>query len=298
MFRRILQVIAFFFPSPINVWFHRLYGAKIGKYVSIHPVVLILAKNVEIGSEAWIKFGTLMNVRSFKLGRKSSIGFFTLVKGDSDFIVGDASIIGPRTMIRCDRQVTVGYYSGIGPGSFLYTHGSGMPVTEGYRATFGPIHIKDKVWVSMRSVIGPGVTIGEGSMVMPGTVLVESVASKRLVVGNPAKLNDFPVFLIPRKPGFLEDLVNKILEEYCNWSNEYKGTNWKIENGNLKINYRSRDLSISVNAEGDIVLLTTKGEIRNGMYFNLADLTTDKGRHPEKSKFEAFLRLYYGLIFL
>ena len=298
MFRQFFQVLAFFFPSPINLWFHRLAGGEIGRYVSIHPAVLILAKNVEIRKEAKIKFGTLIHVRTFRLGRKSSIGFFTLANGVSDLMIGDASIIGPRCTIRCDREVTLGYYSGIGPGSYLYTHGSGLPVTEGYRATFGPICIKNKVWVSMRCVVGPGVTIEEGTNVMPGTVLVESVGSKRVVVGNPAKLNDFPVFLIPRKPGFCEELAPKILKEYCSWSNEYKGTNWQVENGVLKIPERWHTFSISVNDDGDIALLTAKGQVRRGMFFNLADLATDETRHPEKLKLEAFLRLTYGLIFL
>jgi acetyltransferase-like isoleucine patch superfamily enzyme len=298
MFRRVLQIIAFFFPSPVNVWLHRLAGAKIGKYVSIHPAVLILAKNVEIGCEAKIKFGAMINVRTFKLGRKSSIGFFTLVKGESDLIVGDASIIGPRVMINCSREVKLGYYSGVGPGSYLYTHGSGMPVTEGYRATFAPILIKDRVWVSMRCVIGPGVTIEEGTNIMSGTGLVESVSSRRLVAGNPAKLNNFPVFLVPRKAGFLEEMAPQILEAYCIWSNDYHGTNWKFDNGILTINSGNRNVSISVNGEEDIAFLTRKGETRDGMYFNLADLRTDENRHPEKLKFEAFLRLYYGLIFL
>ena len=78
-------------------------------------------------------------------------------------------------MLNCSREIRMEYYSGIGPGSYLYTHGSGMPVTEGYRSVFGPIHIKSKVWVSMRCVIGPGVTIGDMSCLMPGTILVEHV---------------------------------------------------------------------------------------------------------------------------
>lgn len=298
LFRPLLQIVAFFFPSPINVWLHRLAGARIGKHVSIHPAVLILAKEVVIGDEAKIKFGTMLNIRSFKLGRKGSMGFFILAKGESDLIVGDASIIGPRAMINCSREVRIGTYSGIGPGSYLYTHGSGLPVTEGYRATFGPINIKDKVWVSMRCVIGPGVTIEKGTNVMPGTVVVESIDSKRVVVGNPAKLNNFPIFLMPRKQNFLEELAPNILREYREWAHKYHGKEWQFENGSLKIPYKNRYLSISVNGPGDIVLLTAKGENREGMFFNLADLTTDRKRHVVKSEFEAYMRLYYGLIFL
>ncbi|GFE58369.1 hypothetical protein [Geobacter sp. AOG1] len=296
--RTIFQILAFFLPAPFNVWLHRLAGAKIDRYVSIHMAVLILAKNVEIKRDAKIKFGTMLNVRTFKLGRKSSIGFFTLAKGESDLLIGDACIIGPKCMINCSRQVVLDFYSGVGPGSYLYTHGSGMPVTEGYRSTFAPIHIKEKVWVNMRCTIGPGVTIERGSIILPGTNLIESVAAKRMVVGDPAKLSNFPVFLCPRKPGFLEKLANEILEEYGGWMRETEGVNCHITDGIFRAKYRHRDVSISVGGNEDIILCTSPGERREGMYFNLADLTTDESRHPIKLKIEAFMRLRYGLIFL
>jgi acetyltransferase-like isoleucine patch superfamily enzyme len=298
LIKEILQGIAFFFPIPINVWLLRLTGAKIGKHVAIHPFVLIRAKSIEIRDNSIIKSGTMINVRRFVLGRKSSIGFFTLVKGESDLLINDACIIGPRNLINCSRSVTLDFYSGVGPGSCLYTHGSGMPVTEGYRATFGPIHIKSKVWVSMRCTIGPNVVIGEGTVVLPGTTLLRSIDKKRMATGDPAKLVNLPRFLIPRESDYLEKLSVEILEKYCEWSNEYNNTKWQVEKGTLKIPKGKINISISVNNNGDITLLTEKGATREGIYFNLADLSTDGKRTMEKREFEAFMRLYYGLIYL
>lgn len=298
MMQKILQVLAFFFPAPVNVWLHRLGGAKIGKNVSLHPGVLIRARNIEIRDDAKIKFGTMINVRTFLLGRKSSIGFFTLVKGESDLLINDACIIGPRNLINCSRSVTLDFYSGVGPGSCLYTHGSGMPVTEGYRATFGPIHIQSKVWVSMRCTIGPNVVIGEGTVVMPGTTLVESIDKKRMATGDPAKLVNMPRLAVPQKSDYLEKLSVEILEKYCEWSNEYHNTKWQVEQGTLKIPKGKSNIAISTNNSGDITLLTEKGTVRDGIYFNLADLSTDGKRTTEKMEFEAFMRLYYGLIYL
>lgn len=295
--RTLLQILAFFFPAPVNVWLHRLAGGKIARHVSLHPGVLILARNVEIKEDAIVKFGTMLKVRTFKLGRKSSIGFFVLAKGESDLLVSDACIIGPKCMINCSKDVILDYYSGVGPGCYLYTHGSGMPVTEGYRVTFAPIHIEEKVWVNMRCTIGAGVTVEKGSIIMPGTVLMESVATRRMVVGDPAKLNNFPVFLRP-KPTSLEKIANEILMEYANWMGTIEGKYCQVADGILTTRHRNKELSISVNGTGEIILCTDSGHSPEGMYFNLADLTTDKGRHPVKSKIEAFMRLRYGLIFL
>jgi hypothetical protein len=71
-----------------------------------------------------------------------------------------------------------------------------------------------------------------------------------------------------------------------------------MTNGTLVTEYKNKKFTISVEGNGDIVLLTTPGKNTNGMYFNLADLKTDDSMHKAKIKFEAYLRLYYGLIFL
>lgn len=298
MIKKLIQVIAFLFPSPINIWLHRLAGAKIGKHTSIHPGVLILAKKMEIGSSTKIRFGTFIKARSLKVGSKTLLGYFLLVKGVSDFTVGDACVIGPRTMINCDCPVTLEYYSGVGPGCILFAHGSFLPVSEGYRTTFGPITIKSKAWVTMHCTVGPGVTVGEGTNVMPGTTLIESVGANRLVSGDPAKLINIPLFKNFQKAKNLDMLAEEIIHEYRNWSNEFNDTNWQNVNGALHVNHKKRSFSVSTNGDADVVLLTEKGAKRDGMYFNLVDLKTDHARHPVKLEFESYMRLYYGLTFL
>ena len=298
MLKRFLQILAFFFPTPINLWLHRMAGAKIGKFVTLHPGVLLLTRKLEISDNARIKFGTMIRARRLKLGKKSSIGFFTLVNGVSDLVVEDACVIGARTMINCDRPVIFRYYSGNGPGCYIYTHGSFLPVTEGYRATFAPVEIKEKVWIQMNCKIGPGVTIGEGSVILPGSVVLENIPPKRMVVGDPAKMVNVPLLQRPMKEEDLEEFARTILQEYCFWSNEYRGTHWKTQNGVLQLKHQGKIFTISANGAGDIVFFTKKGQKREGMYLNLADLTTDEKRHPLKTNLEEFLRLHYGLIFL
>jgi acetyltransferase-like isoleucine patch superfamily enzyme len=295
--RMLLQILAFFSPPPINVWIHRLASAKIGAHTVIHPGVMIIAKHVEIGSDVKIRFGTMVNVRSFSVGKKTLIGYFVSAKGMSDLKTGPACVVGPNTMINCDCPVTLGCYTGVGPRSTLFTHGSFLPVTEGYRVSFGPIDLKDRSWVTMNSTVGPGVTVGEGTNVMPGTVLLESVGPNRLVAGNPAKLVDIP-FLRTSKTIDLELIARDILQRYRDWANSVDGSQWILENDVLQVKHKKAMLTVSINSGGDIALLTKSGERNNGMYFNLADLKTDAQRHPAKMRLEGFLRLYYGLTFL
>lgn len=293
--RKLLQLIAFLLPSPFNIWVHRMYGAKIGKHVSIHPGVLIIARHVAIGDDTYLRFGTMVNCRSFVIGRKCRLGYFIIIKGLTDMKVGDACVIGPKTMINCDCPVTLGYYCGVGPGCTLFTHGSFLPVTEGNRVTFGPIELKDKSWVTMKSTVGPGVTVESGGVAMPGSIVLESIPAKKTYVGGPAGNKLLPQFKSMKIANDLPGFGKTILSEYMEWSNTYEGTQYTMESDFLKV---KGNLLISVNGEGDIKILTESGATAKGMFFNLADLTTDNSRNKEKIKIDDYMRLYYGMTFL
>ena len=295
IFRRILQSLAAVFPSPINLALLRLSGATIGRHVIIHPGVVIFADRIEIGNGVRVRFGTMIRGRRIRIGDKTLIGYFVHVKGISDFLVGAACVIGPRVLINCDCPVTLEHYSGVGPSCTLFTHGSFLPVTEGYRTTFGPITISERAWVTMGSIVGPGVTVGRGTNVMPGTVLVESVLADRLVAGNPARLVNVPLWR--NKNVDLGAIGEKILSHYEEWCDE-QGVVVRRENGSLKIRHRMQETSVSIDGDTDIVLLTRKGERTDGMYFNMADLVTDPSQDSTKLHLERFMRLYYGMTFL
>ncbi len=52
----------------------------------------------------------------------------------------------------------------------------------------GDTHIKDGVWLGMRAMIMPGVTIGEGAVVAANSVVTKDVEPYSIVGGSPAKL--------------------------------------------------------------------------------------------------------------
>lgn len=150
----------------------------------------------------------------------------------------------------------------------------------------------------MNCKIGPGVTIEKGSFLLPGTVLLENVEPMRIVAGDPGKLMKLPILQQPVKKENMRKFGNEVLNGYCQWSNEYKETDWQVINGSLRIKHRSRYYEITLGSSGDIILITQEGTGGKEMYFNLTDLSTDETKHPVKQKLEEYLRLYYGLIFL
>ena len=50
-----------------------------------------------------------------------------------------------------------------------------------------PIHIGKRVWVGSGSIILPGVTIGDNSIIGAGSIVTKDVPPNVIVAGNPAK---------------------------------------------------------------------------------------------------------------
>jgi len=51
----------------------------------------------------------------------------------------------------------------------------------------GMVRIEDHVWIGVRSIILPGVTIGEGAVVAAGAVVTTDVSPYTIVAGTPAR---------------------------------------------------------------------------------------------------------------
>jgi hypothetical protein len=235
-------------------------------------------------------------VREFALGEKSSVGFFTLVKGERDLLIGDACLIGPRSTIDCTRTVRFGYYASLGPRSILYTHGSFLPVTWGYPARFAEVTIEDRVWVSMNVTIGPGVRIGSGCLIMPGAVLLDEVPPSRMVMGSSPSLKMVPLEMLYKPPADLAALAREMLEGFASWAEETGEAKILRSGEELRARCGRVTRTIGLGREADIRICTTPGERGTRFSVNVADLTMDGRSCPVKEVLERYLRMYYGLI--
>jgi len=76
----------------------------------------------------------------------------------------------------------------INTGSMLIAHFNPMKRYKNtLEAKVSPIIIKEGVIISVKSIILPGVTIGENSIISAGSVVSDNIGSNLLVRGNPAK---------------------------------------------------------------------------------------------------------------
>ncbi|WP_121964174.1 CatB-related O-acetyltransferase [Myroides sp. N17-2] len=75
-------------------------------------------------------------------------------------------------------------------------------IQESYQAK-GDTIISDGAWLGMRSMIMPGIKIGEGAIIASGAVVIKDVEPYTIVAGNPAK---------PIKQRFSEETTKKLID--------------------------------------------------------------------------------------
>ena len=113
--------------------------------------------------------------------------------GAGKIIVGENSWIGLENKFYANYPATIsiGKNCDIGPGvKFITgTHEIGSANRRAGKDTVGDITIEDGVWIGANAVILPSVTIGRGSLVAAGSVVIKSVyPNNSLIAGNPAKI--------------------------------------------------------------------------------------------------------------
>lgn len=141
-----------FNPSPQFMygwrrWLLRLFGAKVGKDVIVRPSVKTqFPWKVDIGDFAWI--------------------------GDEVVLYS----LGP---------ITIGANAVISQRSYLCT-GSHRPGEIDFPIYHQAIHIEPEAWVATDVYIGPGVTIGRGTVVGARSSVFKDLPAGKICLGSPA----------------------------------------------------------------------------------------------------------------
>lgn len=78
---------------------------------------------------------------------------------------------------------------GVFIGNHTWLMGTAMILAhDGCREIKMDVHIGDNCYIGQRTVIMPGVTIGDEVIVRPGSVVTKDVPSHSIVLGNPARV--------------------------------------------------------------------------------------------------------------
>lgn len=137
-----------------NAWYRHVLGWRLGPHV-----VIFMGQRVQMA-------------RVRKSVQKVSIGKNTIINWDC--------------MLYTTGGLAIGENVSISAGVWLVTGSHDMNDPQ-FIDTYKPIVIGDHAWIGVRATILPGVTIGEGAVVMAGAVVTHDVPPFAVVGGVPAR---------------------------------------------------------------------------------------------------------------
>jgi putative colanic acid biosynthesis acetyltransferase WcaF len=133
---------------------------------------------------AWRRF--LLRVFGARLGRNTKVFSSAKIWAPWNLTMADHSTIGPYVDCYCVAPVQIGTQTVISQYCFLCTatHDFDQPQRP-LRAA--PITVGEQVWLAADVYIGPGVTIGEGTVVGARSSVFQDLPSWCICVGTPAR---------------------------------------------------------------------------------------------------------------
>ena len=154
---------------------HRLSGADIGPKCLFgprvrfdHPRQVHIGRRAQLEADVWLK----------------------LVSPSARVSVGDYAFLGRGVEVDAAERVTLGAHVLVAPGVFITDHDHNIGPQgriDEQGCTSRPVVIGDDVWLGVRAIILPGVTIGSGAVVGAGAVVREDVPPRTIVAGVPAR---------------------------------------------------------------------------------------------------------------
>ena len=136
-------------PNPLRKFYLRCFGIKIGKKSCIHR-----------------------KCKFFHIGK---------------ITVGERSVINFGCYLDNRRGIYIGSNVGIAHNTKIYTLGHNIESPR-FETKGAKVIICDNVFIFSNAMIMPGITIGEGAIILPGSVVTKDVPPRKIAGGNPAKV--------------------------------------------------------------------------------------------------------------
>ena len=121
-------------------------------------------------------------------------GFAVFMQKARGVKIGKSCYIGPYVQLDLmyPHLIEIGDNVTIATNTMIFAHvnpTANLILKRGdYPRKTGPVTIRSGAWINPGSIITPGVTIGENSIVSAGSVVTQDVPDNCVVVGNPARV--------------------------------------------------------------------------------------------------------------
>jgi acetyltransferase-like isoleucine patch superfamily enzyme len=148
---------------------------QVGRYVQMkgRPLVINRGKII-IGERVWINSTTVRCE-------------FCTSTPDAVLEIGDRTTINYGTSIDAHLHIRIGPDCRIGPYTNIIDNNYHEILDRSVVPPSRPIVIGSNVWIAGHAVIVPGVTIGDDAVIGVGSIVMESVPPRTVVMGNPAR---------------------------------------------------------------------------------------------------------------
>ena len=229
-YKGIVQLLLTPLPSFLKIPILKLLGAKIGKGVVISPLVVLLAKNINLDSNSYIKPLTIISgLTELKLGAYAGISNLCVINGTDSLNLGPRSFISAGCMIDVHSEIIIGEYSAIGPRSTIMTHGIFFPTSWGYSKKKEALEIGDLVWISNNCKIGAGVKIVSNSFILPNSMISKNIDSSAIIFDDSINRKSFPIYLVSRKISkkWIKEYIKRVIRAY--YEDQLQNLGYKIK---------------------------------------------------------------------
>lgn len=285
-------------------------GAKIGDNVSIVGGTVHLAAGSEIKAGAKITAieglslgpgsvlgpGLQASARQLTFGSNFWSTNRVLIGGggwqgpDSILTVGDSTSFFDGSFVNVSEHVDIGSGCALSADTTVLTHGCWQPVLAGYPSLFAPVVFEDDVVVFIKSSVLPGVTLGRGTTVAAGSVVIKDTPPYSLVGGVPARVIKADV----RRELTTDDcraLVCATLARYV------KTLSWKgvevleqaADASSLRVAHAAAEVTVRVAGE-TALRIHVDGAPEGGTVFDLDAMTCTGGASAMAEDLRDFLR--------
>jgi acetyltransferase-like isoleucine patch superfamily enzyme len=175
---------------------------SIGKNSNVGKNITVQCRTFEAGDFLQFYEGALV-------GKGGKFGVNARVK------VGSGCFIGKYTLINPSENVEIGDDVGLGDEVQVWTHGGYLSTLDGFPVTFAPVRIGNHVWLPARSIVLPGVSIGDNVVIGINSLVNKDIPSGCLAAGIPCKVikeNIFPKKLVGEKRArFIDEVIARYL---------------------------------------------------------------------------------------
>jgi acetyltransferase-like isoleucine patch superfamily enzyme len=100
--------------------------------------------------------------------------------------IGHDSLVGSNCFLDGRAPLTIGNHTSLASDVLIYNDEHNINSAD-YENSFGPVTIKDYVFIGPRAIILPNVTIGKGAVVAAGAVVTKDIPDFEVWGGVPAK---------------------------------------------------------------------------------------------------------------